>query len=79
MADYGEGLRNYDRFTVRPGSGRLDDDQWHDVKIIRRGRKVWLHQQRFNFIERMNSLSWVKCEKKLEAKKIKILFCDIML
>ena len=40
MADYGEGLRNYDRFTVRPRSGRLDDDQWHDVKIIRRGRKV---------------------------------------
>ena len=40
MADYGEGLRNYDRFTVRPRSGRLDDDQWHDVKIVRRGRKV---------------------------------------
>ncbi len=40
MADYGEGIRNYDRFTVRPRSGRLDDDRWHDVRIVRRGRQV---------------------------------------
>lgn len=46
MADYGEGIRNYDRFTVRPRSGRLDDDRWHDVRIVREGRKVC----RFSYI-----------------------------
>ncbi len=40
MADYGQGIRNYDRFTVRPRTGRLDDDRWHDVRIVRRGRQV---------------------------------------
>ncbi len=41
-ADYGGGRTNYDRFTVRPRSGRLDDGRWHTVRVTRRGREVLL-------------------------------------
>ena len=38
LVDYGDG--HVDKYRLRPLNGRLDDGEWHDVYITRRGRHV---------------------------------------